>query len=96
MNPLQLVLVFFQLAQQKARAYTDAALQKSESTDNKVKSLDNWTVGKNTEAYPSADAVVSALEKSKMQSFNVAKRTMSFSVNNVLGRTLSFTTKEEK
>ncbi len=82
MNPLQLVLVFFQLAQQKAKAYTDKVTLNAESTENKVASLTGWVIGKKPNAYPSADAVASALDK------NTA-------VLSVTGRTMSITKKEE-
>lgn len=65
MNPLQLVLVFYQLAQQKAKAYADGIAKNAESTANKIKSLDDWIIGKKPDAYPSADAVTVALEKIK-------------------------------
>lgn len=86
MNPLQLVLVFFQLAQQKAKAYTDNVTLNAESTENKVTSLTGWQTGKKPEAYPSADAVAAELENIKLKAVSAA-----ISVD---GRTMTIKTKE--
>jgi hypothetical protein len=79
MNPLQLVLVFFQLAQQKAKAYTDNVTLNAESTENKVTSLTGWQTGEKPDAYPSADAVATALNN-KTAVISVSGRT--FSIKN--------------
>lgn len=84
MNPLPLVLVFYQLAQQKAKQYADGITKNAESAANKIKSLDGWVTGKKPDAYPSADAVATALEKNKSQPVSAI----------ATGRTLTITTKE--
>lgn len=84
MNPLQLVLVFYQLAQQKAKAYADGIAKNTESTANKIKSLDGWITGKKPDAYPSADAVTAALEKIKPGEISTSTS----------GKTLNITIKE--
>lgn len=86
MNPLQLVLVFFQLAQQKAKAYTDKVTLNAESTENKVASLTGWVIGKKPNAYPSADAVAAELENIKLKSVSAAI--------SVSGRTFTIKNKE--
>lgn len=85
MNPLQLVLAFYQLAQKKAKKYADSVAEGAEKAANKIKSLEGWTIGKKPDAYPTADAVVAAMNKLKPGSAAVS----------VSGRTLSITIEEE-
>lgn len=88
MNPLQLILVFFQLAQQRAKAYTDGAMKNAESTANKVTSLLDWEMGKKPDAYPSADAVMEAANTLMEE---LGNKTVILSVS---GRTATIKSKE--
>lgn len=88
MNPLQLVLVFFQLAQQRAKAYADSVAKNAESTTNKVTSLLGWEIGKKPDAYPSADAVA---EAANIVMEELGNKTVILSVS---GRTASIKNKE--